>query len=142
MYLSRPQEAMADRIGKLCDGLTEFQVHDRDSLLYGAHPSSVDKPHLWHHWGSRQSMALARAARILKSHPGAKSWLASARMEADVFFRRLLDTHVPEEIAKGKVKLYPQIAYGTNAIVMGCQEIFRTTGERKYRDMALEANAW
>ena len=142
LYLHRPENAMADRIGKLCDGLAEFQVHDRSSLLYGAHPSSVDKPHLWHHWGSRQSMALARAARILKDHPGSASWLASARMEADLFFRRLLDTHIPEEIAEGKVKLYPQIAYGTNAIVLGCLEIFRATGERKYQDMALEAYAW
>jgi len=87
-------------------------------------------------------MALARAFQVLENHPGRQRWLTSARLEADHFFSRLLDTHIPELIDGTRVKPYPQIAYGTNALALGCQELYRATGEEKYRSMALDAYAW
>jgi len=142
LYSSGPDPELAETIGKLCDGLAEFQVRDKESKLYGAHPSSARNPLKWHHWGSRQTMALARANRVLKEHPNRARWLESARLEADTFYKRLLDSHVPETIDHDKVGEYPQIAYGTTAIVLGCLEVHRATGEKKYLAQAATAFSW
>jgi hypothetical protein len=138
----RPSDDLETAIIAFCDGLTELQVTDPASMLYGAHLSTTKRPRFWHHWGSRQTMALARAARLLPNAPGASAWLGSARLEADAFFARLLRTHVPEEIEGDRIKPYPQIAYGLNTLVLGALELWRATEEPRYRDMALEAFAW
>ncbi len=142
LYLAKPDDQLGANIGKLCDGIAEFQVRTEGVLLHGAHPSNVERPYDWHHWGSRQTMALARAARILKDHPNREKWLESARLEADTFFTMLLSSHVPEAISGAAAKFYPQIAYGTNTLVLGALELFRATGEEKYRKMALKAFGW
>ncbi len=139
---SRDDPPMEQRIARFCDGMAELQVREPGSLLHGAHPSSTENPRLWHHWGSRQTYALARAARVMGHHPNSAAWLESARFEADNFFRRLLDTHLPEVIDGETVTPYPQIAYGINAILLGAVELHRATGEREYLDMALEAASW
>ena len=87
-------------------------------------------------------MALARAYRSLEKHPRRARWLESARAEADSFFARLLDTHVPEAVEGTKVKPYPQIAYGINSLVLGFLEVHRATGEPRYLDLAHRAFAW
>lgn len=142
LYQAQPDDKLAKKVGKLCDGIAEFQVRTEGVLLYGAHPSNVDQPYDWHHWGSRQTMALARAARILKDHPNREKWLESARLEADTFFTMLLSSHIPEAISGASAKFYPQIAYGTNTLVLGSLELFRATGEEKYKKMALKAFGW
>lgn len=143
LYQHTPSdEELENRIVRFCDGMAEFQVRDPESRLHGAHPSSTKTPRRWHHWGSRQTFALARAARVLRSHPNSSRWLESARFEADHFFRRLLDTHLPELIEEDEITPYPQIAYGINTILLGAVELHRTTGEQEYLDMALEAASW
>lgn len=142
LYRDEPSTDLARLIAAFCDGLAAFQVDAPGTPTHGMHPSNTARPRTWHHWGSRQTMALARAARFLPEHPHKKQWLASARLEADVFFRQLLDTHLPEEIHGERVKPYPQIAYGVNTILLGALELYRATGESRFRVMALEAWAW
>lgn len=135
-------DKMAERIAKLADGLAMFQRQSDAGLLAGAHPSNVDRPHLWHHWGSRQTMALARAARVLPGAANRALWLASAEYEANIFFKRMLNVGVPEVVEPGWETQYPQIAYGTNSLVLGFAELSVTTGRRSYREMADSAFAW
>lgn len=142
LYRHQPDEAMRARIAKLCDGMTFLQIRDDRVFMYGAHPSNTTTPWRWHHWGSRQTMALARAARILSDHPHSQEWLDSARLEADVFFTRLLQLHIPEVVYGDEIVPYPQIAYGVNSIVLGALELYRTTGEDRYLSMSLEAASW
>ena len=142
LYRAEPSSDLARLIAAFCDGLAAFQAVAPGTPIHGMHPSNVQRPRLWHHWGSRQTMALARAARFLPDHPHREQWLESATLEADVFFRQLLDTHIPEEIHHDRVKPYPQIAYGVNTILLGALELYRATGKSRFRDMALEAWAW
>lgn len=142
LYVAEPNDVLAEKVGKLCDGMAAFQVKTEGVLLYGAHPNNVDQPYDWHHWGGRQTMALARAARVLKDHPNRDKWLKSARLEADTFFTMLLSSHIPEAISGAAAKFYPQIAYGTNTLVLGFLELYRATGEEKYKKMALQAFGW
>ncbi len=142
LHAARPGPELAEMIAKLCDGMVELRVREKGTPLFGAHASTTKKPRAWHHWGSRQTMALARAYRTLKKHPRRTRWLESARAEADHFFARLLATHVPEAIEGAKVKPYPQIAYGINSLVLGFLEVHRATGEPRYLDLARRAFAW
>jgi len=142
LYKARPTSELAQKIGKFCDGISEFQIHKITSPLYCAHPSNINEPYLWHAWGSRQTMALARASEVLSENPHSSIWLKSAQEEADVFFKHLLDTHIPEVINNKNITPYPQIAYGVNSIILGCLEIYRATGDKHYLDMALRAFSW
>lgn len=142
LYSAKPDPELARVIAMLCDGLAKFQVNSPGHALYGAHPSSTAEPDLWHHWGSRQSMALARAARVLHDHENSLDWLKSAVFEADKFFEPMLRSHVPEVIRAGVVKEYPQIAYGINSLILGFLEIYRASGEQHYWQLAHEAYKW
>src|SRR5690606_40760268 len=61
---------------RLADGLAEFQYGPPQAYPYLAHQSFARDPLQWHAWGSRQTQALARAARVLSEHQHAADWLA------------------------------------------------------------------
>jgi hypothetical protein len=142
LYQAKPDPKLGSTIAQLCDGLAAFQVTDPRKAMFGAHPSSTAEPELWHHWGSRQSMALARAFRVLPNHENSLSWLKSAVLEADKFFEPMLYSHVPENIRAGVTKPYPQIAYGLNSLILGFLEIYRASGEDRYLQLAHAAYSW
>src|SRR5690606_24476322 len=117
---------------RLAAGLTQFQYGPPQQYPYLAHQSFARDPLQWHAWGSRQSQALARAARVMADHEDADDWLASAEAEAGNFFVQLLASQGPIESMRPAVKSGPQIAFGMESLASGFFELNLTTGKEIY----------
>ncbi len=126
-YSVAPDPRIAEIINKFCRGLAEFRFGDFDTFPYGAHLPYARNVRLWHGWGNRQSMALAKAGRLLER----KEWIESAQKEADIFFLRLLATRLLREMVPGP-RVFPQIAYGISTIAGGLLELYNATGNEDY----------
>src|SRR5439155_9571577 len=126
-----------DLIAKLCEGLAAYQHGDHRNYPWGLHPDSAASPASWHAWGSTQVFALARAGKQL----GREEWVASARLEADSFYARLLAGQMVAEWGVLPFD-YPQIAYGINSITQGLLALRNATGDDKYSRLAGLAAGW
>jgi hypothetical protein len=124
---------------RIADGLREFQYGPPATYPYLAHPSFARDPLQWHAWGSRQTQALAYAARVLES--GAP-WLESAEAEAGHFFVHLLASEGPIESMRPAVKSGPQIAFGMESIASGFFELAKTTGKDVYDELGGLMTSW
>ena len=129
--------ATRDLLGKLCEGLADYQNGDHRNYPWGMHPDSAAAPFSWHAWGSTQSFALARAGKQLNR----PEWVESARREADTFYARLL---AGEMVSEWGVlpSTYPQIAYGVDSMTQGLLAIYQATGDDKYARMAGLTAGW
>ena len=122
----------------LGDGISAFQLGSFNQFPFGAHPSSVNNPYLWHGWGSRQTQALALGGRILQN----PDWTESARREGDYFFTHLLASQTLAWLTPIP-KVFSQINYSISPVVQGWIELYRTTGEIAYaRNAGLYAAWW
>ncbi|HZJ10045.1 MAG TPA: hypothetical protein VFD39_10145 [Trueperaceae bacterium] len=127
---------------RLADGLTEFQYGPPQEYPYLAHQSFARDPLQWHAWGSRQTQALARAARVMDDHPDAAAWLASAEAEAGHFFVQLLASQGPVESMRPAVKSGPQIAFGMESLASGLFELHAATGKEVYAELGGLMTSW
>lgn len=128
---------IAEIINKFCRGLAGSRFGDFDAFPYGAHLPYARDVRLWHGWGNRQSMALAKAGRLLER----KEWIESAQKEADIFFLRLLATRMLREM-RPHPRMFPQIAYGISPIVGGFLELYNATGNEDYAIAAGLTASW
>ena len=127
---------------RLAAGLTQFQYGPPQQYPYLAHQSFARDPLQWHAWGSRQSQALARAARVMAEHEDADDWLASAEAEAGNFFVQLLASQGPIESMRPAVKSGPQIAFGMESLASGFFELNLTTGKEIYAELGGLMTSW
>jgi hypothetical protein len=122
---------------QLADGLCDCR--DGDSLRYpfGAH-LSVPNGASWHTWGLRQVAALARAGDVLDE----ERYVTSARRAVAGLYTYFTTSHV--RVAKmGPAPIpYHQLSYGTDAIVHGCTELWRTTGESAFAHLGGQIASW
>jgi hypothetical protein len=129
--------ATRDLLGKLCEGLADYQSGDDRNYPWGMHPDSAAAPLSWHAWGSTQSFALAQAGKQLNR----SEWIESARREADTFYARLLAGEMVSEWGVLPFT-YPQIAYGIDSMTQGLLALYQATGDDKYARMAGLAAGW
>lgn len=128
---------IAEIINKFCRGLAEFRFGDFDTFPYGAYLPYARDVRLWHGWGNRQALALARAGKLL----GRTEWIESAQGEADTFFLRLLATAMLREM-NPHPRVFPQIAYGISTIAGGLLELYHVTGNEDYAIAAGLTASW
>ncbi len=139
-FLSVEDDATTRELAtRLAEGLAEFQYGPAGTYPFLAHPSFARDPQQWHAWGSRQSQALARAARLMGE---GDEWLASAEAEAGHFFVHLLATEGPIELMAPAVKVGPQIAFGMESIASGYFELFAATGKEVYAELGGLMTGW
>jgi hypothetical protein len=124
---------------RIAEGLSEFQYGPPATYPYLAHPSFARDPLQWHAWGSRQTQALAYAARVLEQ---GEPWLESAEAEAGHFFVHLLASEGPIESMRPAVKSGPQIAFGMESIASGLFELANTTGKDVYAELGGLMTSW
>ncbi|MDQ7825162.1 MAG: hypothetical protein RDV48_20335 [Candidatus Eremiobacteraeota bacterium] len=123
---------------KLAEGILAAQGNDPSSPLYCSFPSWLPSPTVWHAWGSRQMMALARSGR-LAGHP---EWIAAAEREANNLVIHLLAS---EGIifGLGPAPLpSPSQPYGCEVLTGGLVELHHATGKPHYAVMAGLMASW
>ncbi len=139
-YSVNPDDEAKEIIEKLVDGLIDLQIQDPNSPFYGMFLSWRNH---WHAWGNTQTEALAKAGRICNN----KSWVESAKLEADNFYLFLISRNFLQGIEifsteKPRIKDFPQISYGIRPIVSGLIQLYITTKEEKYAKLAGLVASW
>lgn len=150
-YEVSPNEPARRLLVQLCDGIAAYQRTSDDDFLLGMFPACTNNPYVWRQWGTRQTMALALASRVLKSVEPTKTsqWLHSARLEADHFLTRMLTSYyfvevnpVPYEFNAPNGE-QAQGDYLFGAVTQGFIELARTSGDPSYAQKAgLFASWW
>jgi hypothetical protein len=136
-YQARPNEATADIIMKIADGIAAYRLGDHDTYPFGMHPVLSSAPGYWHDWGAHMIHGLT-VAGITLNRP---DWVESAAADADSFILRHLVFERFREIGVVPNRLN-QIAYGTNMIVQGYMALYRATGGERYARYAGLAASW
>lgn len=136
-YEARPNEATADTITKIADGMAEYRLGTHDEYPFGLHPTRSNAPGFWHNWGAHMPHALVVAGMALDR----PDWIESARATADSFLLRHLALEPFRDIGVVPDRL-EQIAYGTNQIVLTYTSLYEATGEDKYARLAGLAASW
>jgi len=134
---SRPNDATADALTKIADGIAKYQLGRDDRYPFGAHPMTDKAPGWWHNWGAQQVHALAVAGALMQR----RDWIDSAASEADSQFLRHLAFERYRNLGVVPDRL-GQIAYGTNMLVQGYIALYRATGKEKYAQYAGLAASW
>jgi hypothetical protein len=128
----------------VADGLLALQYGPEGTYPFLAHMPFARDPLDWHAWGSRQTQALARAAEsAAEVEPDASAtYLASAEAEAGHFFVHLLVDRGPYTSMNPAVRVYPQIAYGMEAIASGYFALADATGKDVYDRLGGLTTGW
>ncbi len=125
-YAAEPTAALAQRIQALCDRVVSSgpdYMRDRkrsESLLP---------------WGYHQLQAMARAGRIF------------ARLDYLVACERAV-THAVEPLVSGQFRATapwsqePKCVYDVSTLMLGLEELYRATGQERYRELALGCVDW
>jgi hypothetical protein len=127
----------ADRLRKLAEGIRETGRGDAVRPPFGAH-LGVPPGDAWHTWGMRQTAALARAGAVLEED----SYVDAARRELAALHAHHASSH--NQIGSfGPAPLpYHQLSYGTDALVQGCTELWRATGEPGFAQLGGQLATW
>jgi len=121
----------------LGQAVSEYRLGTPDEYPFGLRPSTSTSLAYWHGWGSHTVQGLAAAGEVF----GRQDWIDAARREADLWFGRLLTGGMIREI--GVIpRRYDQIAYAQSAVVLGYWNLYRATGDERYRKSAGLAAAW
>ncbi|MHB0856847.1 MAG: hypothetical protein ACYC5M_04680 [Anaerolineae bacterium] len=123
----------------LVEGIAEFQLGDPISWAFQAHLPYARSLTLWHAWGVRMVMALARAGEVFEQ----SEWVASAEQEANAFV-----TH--ELVSIGPINgLLPapadlvEINYGNEVLTNNLLALAEATGKEAYSHLAgIQATWW
>jgi hypothetical protein len=136
-YRASGDERIEDRLRKLADGIRDSRRGDAITPPFGAHldtsPGSA-----WHTWGLRQAAALARAGAVLDG----ESYVDSARREIAALHSHHAASY--NQLGSfGPAPLpYHQLSYGTDALVQGCTELWKATGERGFARLGGQLASW
>jgi hypothetical protein len=136
-YAARPNQATADILGKIADGIAAYRLGNHYSYPFGLHPVSTSAPGFWHDWGAHMVHALAVAGMTLKR----QEWIDSAAAEADSFMLRHLAFERFRDLGVVPDRL-GQIAYGTNMIVQAYMALYKATGQERYARYGGLAASW
>lgn len=121
----------------LGQAVSEYRLGTAAEYPFGLRPSTSTSLAYWYGWGSHTVQALAAAGDVFQR----LDWIDSARREADLWFGRLLTGGMIREI--GVIpRRYDQIAYAQTAVVLGYWNLYRATGDERYRKSAGLAAAW
>lgn len=126
-----PSAPVQTMINRFAEGITMMRYGSMNQFPYGLHASWRDG---WHLWGNSQTQALAEAGL-----------LASARMEAEHFYPRLLVEGYLHSLTFDdlhNIRYFERIAYGVRAVAVGLIRLFEATGDERYAVMAGLAAAW
>ena len=126
-----PDPDLQAMITKFADGIVLMRYGSMNTFPYGMHASNRDG---WHKWGNSQTQALAEAGI-----------LASARLEAEQFFPRLLVEGFLHSVffdGLHAVTYFERIAYGIRAVAVGLVRLYEATGDERYAQMAGLAASW
>lgn len=136
-YQARPNEATANILTRIADGVAAYRLGDDSTYPFGMHPVQANAPGFWHAWGAHAEHGLVMAGIALNR----TDWIESAATAADSFMLRLLAFEhirnmgvVPDRLG--------QIAYGTNMLVQTYAALYRATGEERYARYAGLAASW
>ncbi len=137
-YVVEPNDATAELLTALGDGVAAYQLGGPGEYPYGAHPSATNTTALWHAWGSHQVHALALAGRLLDR----PEWIDSARRAADGWFTQLLATDQLINQMAPLPQRGGQIAYGAQIMTAGFMALYDATGDEAYARDAGIAASW
>ncbi len=128
---ARPSSELQMLIARLAEGLAIMRYGSMTEFPYGLHASNATA---WHKWGNSQTQALAEAG-----------FLASAKLEADIFYPRLLIEGYLHSISFDDlhaVEYYERIAYGIRSVAVGLLRLHEILGDPRYAEMAGLAATW
>lgn len=140
-YAVSSKDSVAVRLARqICDGLAAYQFGDSVNYPFGLHPDGIPNIFRWHAWGSRETQALATAARLM--HNPNPEWRKAAKKEADNLWTHMLMTD-----RWTRYETLPwndtQINYDMAPVVNGFAELYYTTGDAEYaKKAALYATWW
>jgi len=133
-----------DLIELMAEGILQTQKGDAENFPYGAYLSWQN---LWHAYGNGQAYAMLKAGQLLDR----KEYIESALFEIDNFYPFLIKEKYPaffslkkqnEQYVIIEKQQFAQIAYGFRPLIWACMEAFTLTGEKKYKERALEITSW
>ena len=137
-WRAEPSDSLRIAIRVLARGLVLMQDGDIGTFPYGLHRSWRTQ---WHLWGNSQTQALAMTGKFL----GDSSLTASARLEADGFYTRLLCEGLFKEMdlrmPAGR-KEFEQIAYDIRPMAVGLIRLYEATGNSDYLRLAGISASW
>lgn len=136
-FEAQPNEATRRLAFRLGQAVAESRAGDGLTYPFGLRPSTTSSTAFWHAWGGNTVEALARAGHAF----GRDDWIATAGLEADGWYGRLMTGGMIREIGV-LPRRYDQIAYGQSPIVLGLESLWRATGDERYRQLAGLAAAW
>ena len=140
----KPDAIINDYIKKLADGIALMQFGAKDNFPYSVFLSSGNT---WHAYGSFQAYALLKAADFLKLPVYKEKALA----EIDHFYPWLIKngyknsfdlTKANGVFASENEKEFEQIAYGFSGYIFAAVEVYKSTKDEKYVDIAGRLAAW
>jgi hypothetical protein len=127
---------------QLADGILKMQIID--GITEGMFLSWEN---VWHAYGNTQSYALLLTGKLLQED----AYTSAAMKEINAFypylykrgFLELMTVHSEgERTAITEEKVFPQIAYGIRPIVYACVEAYQQSGDKKYKEYALQWLSW
>jgi hypothetical protein len=136
-YQARPNEATADTITKIADGIAEYRLGTDSEYPFGMHPVGANAPGFWHNWGAHMTHALVVAGMTLNRG----EWIDSAAASANSFLLRQIVFEPFRQIGVIPNRM-EQIAYGTNMVVLTYTSLYEATGDEKYATYAGLAGSW
>ncbi|MHC9538467.1 MAG: hypothetical protein AB9903_03020 [Vulcanimicrobiota bacterium] len=123
---------------RYAEALLASQGSSPEEFPYCSFPSWLPAPNVWHAWGSRQMMSLAKAGRLLRQ----KKWIEAAEQEAQQWIMRLLGAE-GLIFAIGPLPITaPAQPYGNEVLTCGLIELYRATGKEQYATMAGLMASW
>jgi|GEM_PF-521024 len=138
LYETDRSEEVKALMGRYAEALLASQGTSPDEFPYCSFPSWQPAPNVWHAWGSRQMMSLARAGRVL----GKKEWIEAAEQEAQQWIMRRLASD-GLIFAMGPLPITaPAQPYGNEVLTCGLIELYRATGKEQYAIMAGLMASW
>ena len=136
-YRARPNDATAEVLTQIADGVSAYRLGDDVTYPFGMHPARSNAPGFWHTWGAHMAHALVEAGMTLDR----QDWIDSAAASADSFLLRQLAFERFRHIGVIPDRLN-QIAYGTNQLVLAYTSLYQATGEQRYAQYAGLAGSW
>ncbi len=138
LYETDGSEEIKELMEKYAEAIIASQGTSPEEFPYCSFPSWLPAPNVWHAWGSRQMMSLARAGRVLKR----KDWIEAAEREAQQWIMRLLASD-GLIFAMGPLPIIaPSQPYGNEVLTCGLIELYRATGKEQYATMAGLMASW
>jgi len=136
-YRASGDDRAESALRQIADGIRDCGSGDMTTYPFGAHVAGTPgKP--WHTWGLRQAAALARAGDALSD----QEYVNAARGEVAALHTLHCSTDGQISDFGPSPLSYHQLSYGTDALVHGCTELWRATGERTWAALGAQLATW